>query len=125
MFISPKKRCAEIKDPRPGFVYTLKSEFLKIKAAAGQKEGDFAKWQRERIAEINKRQEHGEALEDYLDMIEEEREMEIDDLKHQRQNQIETRLLEEGWSKQDMTPGPSSSAEWHKLVWQPKPITDR
>ncbi|CAE6422560.1 unnamed protein product [Rhizoctonia solani] len=116
-----------INHPRPGFVYTLESEFQKIKAAAekDQDEDAFTKWQEERIAEIERRQEHGDMLEEYLNLMEEEREMELDDLKQQRHNQIEARLLKEGWSLQDMASSPNNSAEWHKRTWQPKPITDR
>ncbi|KAH7325416.1 hypothetical protein B0J17DRAFT_632894 [Rhizoctonia solani] len=103
------------------------SEFLKIKDALKQNltDASIAEWQKERIAEMRTRKEHGEELEDYLDVIEDEREMELDDMRHQRQGQIQTRLLEEGWTKKDMEFSRHSLAQWTKLVWQPKLITDR
>ncbi|KAG8728547.1 ssk1 response regulator receiver, partial [Ceratobasidium sp. 414] len=38
---------------------------------------------------------------------------------------IDTRLLDNGWTKRDMMPSPVNSVQWKKPVWQPKPITDR
>ncbi|CAE6431521.1 unnamed protein product [Rhizoctonia solani] len=78
-----------IKEPRPGFVYVLQNKFLKIKDAAKENPTDdsFADWQTQRVAEVKARQEHGESLEDYLDMMEEERERELADMKHHRQTQ--------------------------------------
>ncbi|KAJ1300874.1 hypothetical protein OPQ81_002512 [Rhizoctonia solani] len=110
---------------RPEFISTLRSELLKIQAETRQDDESFDEWQKERATVMRERHERGVELEDYLDMMDNEREIELDDLRHQRQDQIKERLLEEGWTNQDMEPSLSNSSEWHKLVFQPKLITDR
>ncbi|CAE6512119.1 unnamed protein product, partial [Rhizoctonia solani] len=117
----------DIKDPRYGVVYTLESEFLKFKDAEKQQidKEALANWQNERYTQVCKRQEHGILIEAYLTITEEERVIELDALKCQRQIQIETRLEEEGWSKRDMDPSPANEPEWSKLTRQSKLITDR
>ncbi|EUC55285.1 hypothetical protein RSOL_107910 [Rhizoctonia solani AG-3 Rhs1AP] len=120
-------RSKDIKDPRYGVVYTLESEFLKFKDAEKQQidKEALANWQNERYTQVCKRQEHGILIEAYLTITEEERVIELDALKCQRQIQIETRLEEEGWSKRDMDPSPANEPEWSKLTRQSKLITDR
>ncbi|CAE6433663.1 unnamed protein product [Rhizoctonia solani] len=109
-----------------GFGYTLRSEALKVNTAVKQAmENGDTEWRDRRIDEMDERRARGEELEDYLDMIEDEREMELELLKVQRRDQIRARLLEEGWTEQSTRPSPDNSVEWHKLVWQPKPLTDR
>ncbi|KAG8727529.1 hypothetical protein FRC11_012975, partial [Ceratobasidium sp. 423] len=118
-----------IKEPRFGHVYTLRNELSKIPAEEKQilnnKNNDSLERLKERIAEMGKRRVRGEELEGYLDVLEEERESELDELKAQRRDQIEARLLEEGWTRQSMKASPENSTEWNRLVSQPKPITDR
>ncbi|KAG9084107.1 hypothetical protein FRC06_004204, partial [Ceratobasidium sp. 370] len=117
-------RSVSIKAPRYGCVYTLRCEIENV-AAAADDEAAFPDWTKARMAEMGERQAQGDVLEEYLDIMEDARELEIDDLKMQRKDEIETRLLENGWTKRDMMPSPQNSAQWQKLVWQPKPITDR
>ncbi|KAG8727819.1 hypothetical protein FRC10_005609, partial [Ceratobasidium sp. 414] len=85
----------------------------------------FPAWSKTRLVEAAERQEHGGALGEYLGFVGDERELEIDDLKVRRRDEIEARLLEDGWTKRDMMPSPANSVQWKKLVWQPKPITER
>ncbi|KAG9075039.1 hypothetical protein FS749_013334 [Ceratobasidium sp. UAMH 11750] len=113
-----------IKEPSYGCVYTLVREYNKILEHANDKK-TFPAWSKARLVEIVERQERGEELEDFLDFMEDERDLEIEDLKMRRQDEIETRLLEHGWTKRDMIPSPANLVQWKKLVWQPKPITDR
>ncbi|KAG8684960.1 hypothetical protein FRC08_013385, partial [Ceratobasidium sp. 394] len=113
-----------IKEPSYGCVYTLVREYNKVLEHANDKK-TFPAWSKARLVEIVERQERGEELEDFLDFMEDERDLEIEDLKMRRQDEIETRLLEHGWTKRDMIPSPANLVQWKKLVWQPKPITDR
>ncbi|CAE6512125.1 unnamed protein product [Rhizoctonia solani] len=117
----------EIKESRCGTVHTLDTEFSKIRDIAEQdvSEEAFSVWQKERYALVRERQKHSESIESYLNAVEVERELELEDLKRQRKTQIQTRLEEEGWSKEDMDLSNINRADWTKLIWQPKLITDR
>ncbi|EUC62643.1 hypothetical protein RSOL_424590 [Rhizoctonia solani AG-3 Rhs1AP] len=115
-----------IKEPRLGYGYTSRTELLKVAATATKALMDKnTAWREERIDEMDERREHGMELEEYLDMIEDEREMELDQLRTQRRDQIEARLFDEGWTEQSTKPSPDNTTEWNKLVSQPKPLTDR
>ncbi|CAE6471514.1 unnamed protein product [Rhizoctonia solani] len=115
-----------IKEPRLGYGYTSRTELLKVAATATKVLLDKnTVWREERMDEMDERREHGMELEEYLDMIEEVREMELDQLKTQRRDQIEARLLDEGWTKQSTKPSPDNTTEWNRLASQPKPLTDR
>ncbi|KAG9088913.1 hypothetical protein FRC07_012449, partial [Ceratobasidium sp. 392] len=107
-----------------GFAFTLRSEIKKVSEAAKNKK-TFPTWSKARLEEMKERQKEGERLEMYLDQAEYDRESELKDLKAHRKEEIENRLLENGWTKQDMEPSPANSSEWHKLIDQPKPLTDR
>ncbi|KAG9120252.1 hypothetical protein FRC07_004329 [Ceratobasidium sp. 392] len=58
-------------------------------------------------------------------MSDKERELELEALKEQRKQDIKTRLLKSGWTEREVEPSPDNTTEWNKLVWQPKPVTDR
>ncbi|KAG9094597.1 hypothetical protein FRC06_010659, partial [Ceratobasidium sp. 370] len=78
-------RSVSIKAPRYGCVYTLRCEIEGV-AAAADDEAAFPDWSKARMAEMRERQAHGDVLEDYLDIMEDARELEIDDLKMQRKD---------------------------------------
>ncbi|CAE6540988.1 unnamed protein product [Rhizoctonia solani] len=117
----------EIKDTRDGITCILESDLFKITNAAMEDmdEDVFMEWKKGKRDEVCKRHEHGALIREYLDMMEDKRIVKLDELKRQRQTQIESRLYEEGWSKKDMNPTPDNKIEWNKLIYQPKPITDR
>ncbi|CUA73015.1 DNA mismatch repair protein MutS [Carboxydothermus hydrogenoformans Z-2901] [Rhizoctonia solani] len=120
-------RSNKIKDARRGFTYTLKSEFIEIEDVIAQDmdEDAFAEWQDARRAEVYERQEHGALVKRYLSKAELERDSELWDLKLEHQNQIDARLLDEGWSERDTYPSPANREEWDNLTLLPKPLTDR
>ncbi|KAG8725327.1 hypothetical protein FRC09_002209 [Ceratobasidium sp. 395] len=84
-----------------------------------------SRWYKNRKAEVDQRQTYGRRLDKFLKAVELKQEEETNRLKQQRWQEIKDRIAEHGWIEADMTPSPENQAEWHQLVEQPKPITDR
>ncbi|KAG8725328.1 hypothetical protein FRC09_002210 [Ceratobasidium sp. 395] len=84
-----------------------------------------SRWYKNRKAEADQRQTYGRRLEKFLKAVEIKQEEETNELKQQRWQEIKDRIAEHGWVEADMRPSPENQAEWHQLVEQPKPITDR
>ncbi|QRV86994.1 hypothetical protein RhiJN_15012 [Ceratobasidium sp. AG-Ba] len=103
---------------------TLKSDFDKMYRDP-RNLSTKSRWYKNRKAEVDQRQMYGRRLEKYLKEIEQKQEDEIDELKKQRWQEIKYRIAEHGWAEDDMKPSPTNQAEWHQLVEQPKPLTDR
>ncbi|KAG9121934.1 hypothetical protein FRC07_001888 [Ceratobasidium sp. 392] len=109
--------------PKTGYCYVLRqdADWLLDKS-----EGDkYSEWYSVKKRQIRRRQRLGVLLFNFLEKAEQSRELELHDLKVQRREEIESRLLEGGWTKRDMTPARKNEVEWRKLVSQPKPITER
>ncbi|KAG9118263.1 hypothetical protein FRC07_007307 [Ceratobasidium sp. 392] len=107
-----------------GFAFTHRSDIEEVSNAAKNKK-TFPAWAKARQKRMKERRKEAERLRSYLNELDHDRESELKDLKKLRKQQIEARLLEKGWKKRDMDPSPENASEWHKLVWQPKPLTDR
>ncbi|QRV72015.1 hypothetical protein RhiJN_00029 [Ceratobasidium sp. AG-Ba] len=103
---------------------TLKSDFDKMYRDP-RNLSTKSRWYKNRKAEVDQRQMYGRRLEKYLKEIEQKQEKEIDELKKKRWQEIKDRIAEHGWTEDDMKPSPTNQAEWHQLVEQPKPLTDR
>ncbi|KAG8780832.1 hypothetical protein FRC12_022536 [Ceratobasidium sp. 428] len=84
-----------------------------------------SRWYKNRKAEADQRQTYGRRLEKFLKAVEIKQEEETNELKQQRWQEIKDRIAEHGWVEADMRPSPENQAEWHQLVEQTKPITDR
>ncbi|KAG8792366.1 hypothetical protein FRC12_006292 [Ceratobasidium sp. 428] len=123
-FLQLVPRSDVIKAAGDGFMYTLRSEYQMVRKRANGKQSFFT-WRETRAKEMDEWHERADELEMYLDRVELDRESELEDLKEKRVEDIETRLVEKGWTKRDAITSPENAAEWNKLVWQPKPMTDR
>ncbi|KAG8792335.1 hypothetical protein FRC12_006405 [Ceratobasidium sp. 428] len=113
-----------IKSASYGFMFTLRSEYQMVRERANGKQSFFT-WRETRAKEMDEWHERADELEMYLDRIDLDRESELEELKEKRVEDIETRLVEKGWTKRDAITSPENATEWNKLVWQPKPMTDR
>ncbi|CAE6496594.1 unnamed protein product [Rhizoctonia solani] len=84
-------------------------------------------WEAERRDLIAKRTIEANAIKEFLDTIENDREQELREMKHGRRREIENRLVKLGWEKKDMqfTFHSPSRKEWYYLVEQAKPLTER
>ncbi|KDN34642.1 hypothetical protein RSAG8_12267, partial [Rhizoctonia solani AG-8 WAC10335] len=88
----------------------------------------FQAWAAEKREVVSNRLKHAQMLREFLGMMELVREHEIDATRVARQDEIQLRLEELGWSAEDMDfgyVGCFNQHEWLKLVSQPKPLTDR
>ncbi|KAG9121935.1 hypothetical protein FRC07_001889, partial [Ceratobasidium sp. 392] len=115
-----------IKTPKPGHYYALRRDFNRLPDKP-KHEGEeaFKEWATDWIEGTERRREHGDLLLGFLGEVEDERELEQTDLKIQRKNEIEARLVKNGWTERDMEPSPVNANEWRRLIYQPKPITER
>lgn len=115
--------------PKAGHVFVLKRDWEDlgriIESRRSDSDADYKTWQVNRLKELQERDQHAIAVERYLDKVDAEREAELLDLKKQRRDGVEARLLEEGWSKKDMQFPIMTVGAWDELVFQPKPLTDR
>ncbi|KAG9121697.1 hypothetical protein FRC07_002247 [Ceratobasidium sp. 392] len=112
-----------IKTPKVGHYFALRRDFQRLPHKPNLYNPN--EWESNWVEDMETRREHGELLHEFLDDVEDEREMEILNLKLQRKNEIEARLFKNGWTQRDMDPSPANEGEWRKLVYQPKPITKR
>ncbi|KAG8709908.1 hypothetical protein FRC09_000400, partial [Ceratobasidium sp. 395] len=85
----------------------------------------LAKWKETRRQELDVRRKQASELTQFLDTIDESREAELSGLKRQRTAEVQRRLLELGWEKEDLTFPYYRRRDWEMLVDQPKPLTDR
>ncbi|KAG8724439.1 hypothetical protein FRC09_018727, partial [Ceratobasidium sp. 395] len=85
----------------------------------------LAKWKETRRQELDVRRSQASELTQFLDTIDENREAELSGLKRQRTAEVQRRLLELGWEKEDLTFPYYRRRDWEMLVDQPKPLTDR
>ncbi|KAG8724425.1 hypothetical protein FRC09_018713, partial [Ceratobasidium sp. 395] len=109
-----------IKPPKSGYTYVLCRDVDSLKQIAPEKPDE---WFLNKAQQIEKQQAHSAMLQEFLEVVELERENELRDLKTQRQKEygpalqlqnashslallcrIESRLLENGWTKREMTP---------------------
>ncbi|QRW01069.1 hypothetical protein RhiLY_00066 [Ceratobasidium sp. AG-Ba] len=105
-------------------LFTLKEEYVTVFNTPDLHDHESS-WYQTRSRLIRERKLLGAALKSFLDTMESEREAEVAELKNQRFEQIRDRVIESGWTDQDMIPSPANSGEWDKLVFQTKPVTDR
>ncbi|CAE6535148.1 unnamed protein product [Rhizoctonia solani] len=84
-------------------------------------------WTKTKIAQVNQRREESEALMQFLEGLDGNREKELDELKEARRSEIERRVKDLGWAAKDMPSDYASEHHraWNALVNQPKPLTDR
>ncbi|CAE6452406.1 unnamed protein product [Rhizoctonia solani] len=87
----------------------------------------LTEWELQTRSVVEKRLEEATAIRDFLDIIENDREHEIRDMKRERRRNIEDRLIKLGWTKEDMQFSFMSPKrkEWYSLVEQAKPLTER
>ncbi|QRV72002.1 hypothetical protein RhiJN_00016 [Ceratobasidium sp. AG-Ba] len=93
-----------------------------------EKSGDsvgLEKWKASREKEIETRRTQARELMVFLDALESDREAELANLKQRRRDDINNRLLEIGWQKEDLVFRYPRSREWSIFVDQPKVLTDR
>ncbi|KAG8790972.1 hypothetical protein FRC12_010502 [Ceratobasidium sp. 428] len=116
---------------RDGISYCLEKDFFALKnylqspVENDDDEAAFEDWMDNRRKELEERYKHSDALDEFLDQMEEDRADELQRLKDERMASIEERLNEDGWDSDDMTFPNETFAEWKELVLQPKPLTDR
>ncbi|EUC60931.1 hypothetical protein RSOL_377380 [Rhizoctonia solani AG-3 Rhs1AP] len=85
-------------------------------------------WAAERREIMNARLKHSQKLREYFELNELVRKTELEATKANRQDEIEIRLEELGWTSEDMDfsyPGCLNQHGWLQLVSQPKPLTER
>ncbi|KAG8680155.1 hypothetical protein FRC08_016501, partial [Ceratobasidium sp. 394] len=68
---------------------------------------------------------HGHQLDRYLKQLESEKQQKLEDLRRQRQDEVERRLISVGWTRSEILLRPHTSSRWQELVRQPEPITDQ
>ncbi|CAE6422110.1 unnamed protein product [Rhizoctonia solani] len=85
------------------------------------------KWEMETKTVIRKRLEEAIAIQEFLDIIENDREQELREIKTARRRDIEDRLVTMGWDKKDMqfTYNFPARREWYALVERSRPLTER
>ncbi|GAB1527076.1 hypothetical protein RhiTH_010251 [Rhizoctonia solani] len=112
--------------------YALKDEAEQVQQKYEElsASGDMSlleEWELETRAAIEKRHDEAVAIREFLDIIENDRDHELRDMKRERRRNIEQRLLKLGWAKEDMAFSFLSPKrkEWYSLVEQAKPLTDR
>ncbi|CAE6358899.1 unnamed protein product [Rhizoctonia solani] len=117
---------------KPGDLYVLRGDFKELLAEYEEKkrckdDGALEAWSEGKRDIVVKRDGQALDLLQFLDTVHWDREQELSDAKMARRSEIERRLKEIGWSEKDMEFGwwSTNPREWHALVSQPKPITDR
>ncbi|CAE7103321.1 unnamed protein product [Rhizoctonia solani] len=84
-------------------------------------------WAEEKREVISNRLKHAHLLGEFLDTMESARLLEIGTTKAERQQEIQRRLEDLGWTWQDMdfSEYGCNEREWLQLVSQPRPLTER
>ncbi|KAH7343976.1 hypothetical protein B0J17DRAFT_198169 [Rhizoctonia solani] len=98
-------------------------------------EGDAIKadeWQEARLQQVDKEKRFALELVAYLNRMEAEKDERIEQLKRERFAAVKARLVEDGWEEADCEVDfdeedghGSLQREWDRLVFQPKPLTNR
>ena len=89
--------------------------------------GPLEAWKIARRKQVEDRAEKAKDLTRFLDELDNERERELNTIKHERKLEIERRLIEIGWESEDMKFNyfSASRRSWYTLVEQARPLTDR
>ncbi|KAG8679813.1 hypothetical protein FRC09_018694, partial [Ceratobasidium sp. 395] len=87
---------------------------------------EYKLWEQNRKATLERERAFANALDPFLDSVDERRDDEVEALKAKRFTDIKARLMQLGWEEIDchVTHYPLLR-DWQKLVAQPKPLTDR
>ncbi|CAE6456772.1 unnamed protein product [Rhizoctonia solani] len=118
--------------PRRANAYVLRDDIPGLVAEHAQKKKlntpTFQAWAAEKREILSRRLKHARELTDFLHIIDLAREAEIEDTKAERQEEIERRLEELGWTTEDMDfdyPGCTQQREWLDMISQLKVLTER
>ncbi|CAE6475424.1 unnamed protein product [Rhizoctonia solani] len=116
----------------PHIDYALKEEAHEVQRRHKEFEDSgnelaMVKWEVETKTVIRKRLEEAIAIQEFLDIIENDREQELREIKTARRRDIEDRLVALGWDKRDMqfTYNFPARREWYALVERSRPLTER
>ncbi|KAB5588619.1 DEAD/DEAH-box helicase [Ceratobasidium theobromae] len=106
---------------------TAQLEMLKQSGDDDETEAAISAWKEERIRILAARREQSQELIRFLDSIENDRELELRQMKNRHRLDVERRLLELGWEHGDMqfTFLSPLRREWYSLVEKAKVLTDR
>ncbi|CAE6535146.1 unnamed protein product [Rhizoctonia solani] len=118
--------------PRRSNAYSLRGDVPSLLAEyeAKKKLGDktFQTWAAEKRKIKDERLKHAQMLKAFLGIMELADEQEMEDIKAERQKEIERRLGELGWTSEDLDfdfPECTNKRTWLDLISQPKPLSDQ